>query len=109
MIYFQFFFFFLGTVQNIKDDFKKLDAEKRRENELNAIVRSETIWELDSPNLVLEQYNLVHQSELSLEPEALLPQSLAVDPILDRVYVSDVYSGFVFMFEKLEPKGKGNI
>ena len=102
-------FIFLGTVQNIKDDFKKLDAEKRRENELNAIVRSETIWELDSPNLVLEQYNLVHQSELSLEPEALLPQSLAVDPILDRVYVSDVYSGFVFMFEKLEPKGKENI
>ena len=102
-------FIFLGTVQNIKDDFKKLDAEKRRENELNAIVRSETIWELDSPNLVLEQYNLVHQSELSLDPEALLPQSLAVDPILDRVYVSDVYSGFVFMFEKLEPKGKENI
>ena len=55
---------------------------------------------------MLEQFQLHTHSELSLEPEALLPQSIAVDPILDRVYVSDVYSGFVFMFEKLEPKGK---
>ena len=96
-----------GTVQNIKDDCKKLDAEKRRENELYGIL-SKTIWE-DPPNLVLEQYQLVHYSEGSLKPVALLPQSIAVDPILDRVYVSDVYFGFVFMFEKLEPKGKENL
>ena len=95
---------FLGTVQNIKNDCKKLDAEKRKENELHATV-SKTIWE-DPPNLKLPQYELQTHSELSLDPTALLPQSIAVDPILDRVYVSDVYSGFVFMFEKLEPKGK---
>ncbi len=95
---------FLGTVQNIKNECKKLDAEKRKENELHATV-SKTIWE-DPPNLKLPQYEFQTHSELSLDPTALLPQSIAVEPILDSVYVSDVYSGFVFMFEKMELKGK---
>ena len=56
-------------------------------------------------DLASTDYQLLEHVELSLDPSAVYIQSIAVDPILSRIYVSDVYTGLVYMFEKLEYVG----
>ena len=92
-------------MNNIIKECAQKDSETRRKNEAAVMEASSiTVWE-DPPNLASEKYDLKVFGDLDLEPNAMLPQSIAIDPNLERIYVSDVYTGFVFMFENLESQG----
>ena len=67
-------------------------------------VFSTTTWE-NHLNLALENVTLKDHRLLNLD-SAIGPQSIALDPVLERIYVTDTVTGQVSMFEKLEPKGQ---